>query len=625
MAKILVVDDRPTNRQLLLTLLGYGGHEMFEAADGAEALARVHADHPDLVITDILMPTMSGYEFVQRLRRDDDTYTRRMPVIFYTATYSEPQAVKLAEACDVRIVLPKPCDPERVLAAVNETLHLNQSMPLPQAVQQRVAVAAREAMLAEDVLADYLRELNAVKQGLVGLIERPMQSGVDHAQLQSLSASFSRTIAGMSLMAARLSALVRAGLDLLRERDAEQVVRHAFDAACSVIGSNYAAVGVFSEGEAQLQFVFAKNIATDIYKDSHGSPLIAMLSQQRDVIRLKTEPEEYVLGLPNGHPPVSSFLGVPIATTDQIYGWMYFGDRLGAEQFNDEDERIAATLALQLALLHENFLLYDTLQNHSVKLQLEMAERRNAEQELLRLNESLEARVAERTAELRVTNKELEAFTFSVSHDLRAPLTTIAGFAKLLLQETSSALDVAEQRSFLQYIDASTQRALSIIDALLRLSQLSRHMLERQQVELNALVFEVVHNLRLQQPDRQVAVEVAALPDCMGDAELLKQVFVNLLSNAFKFTRLQPNAKVTVGWRRQDDTNVYFVADNGVGFNPAHSEKLFAAFQRDHSDAQFEGTGIGLSIVQRVVQRHGGRVWAESMPNQGATFYFSLG
>jgi len=625
MAKILVVDDRPTNRQLLLTLLGYSGHQMFEAADGAEALARVHADRPDLVITDILMPTMSGYEFVQRLRHDDDADTQRMPVIFYTATYSEPQAIKLAEACDVKIVLPKPCDPERVLAAVNETLQLNQSMPLPQAAQQRVAVAAREARLAENVMADYLRDLNAVKQGFVELVERPAPSGIDHTQLTELSTMFSRTIAGLSLMAARLSALVHAGLALLHERDAEQVVRHAFDAACGVVGSSYAAIGVFTEDEAHLRFVFAKNIATDIYNKSHGWQLIDMLSHQRNVIRLKAEPEEYVLGLPTGHPPVSSFLGVPIATADQIYGWMYFGDRLGAEEFSDEDERVAATLALQLALLHENFLLYDTLQNHAVKLQLEMAERRRAEQELLRLNESLEARVAERTAELQVANKELEAFTFSVSHDLRAPLTTIAGFVKLLLQEDASALGAAEQHSFLQYIDTSTHRAMSIIDALLRLSQLSRQMLERQPVDLNVLVSEVARNLSLQQPDRQVTVEVAALPVCMGDAELLKQVFANLLSNAFKFTRPQPNAKVTVGWRRQDDSNVYFVADNGVGFNPAHSEKLFAAFQRDHSDAQFEGTGIGLSIVQRIVQRHGGRAWAESTPNQGATFYFSLG
>lgn len=622
MAKILVVDDRPTNRQLLLTLLGYGGHELVEAADGMEALQCVHVHHPDLVITDILMPTMSGYEFVQRLRAD--TELNRTPVIFYTATYSEPQAIKLAQACGVRIVLPKPCDPELVLSAVSDMLQLPQPMQLPQVAQQRVAVAAREAMLAENMLADYLRDLNAVKQGFTELIEQPAQLSLDHSQVDELAGMFSKTIAGLSLMTARLSALVQAGLDLLQERDAEQIVRHAFDAACGVIGSTYAAIGVFKEKEVTLRFVFTKGIDEHIFSAGGRdmSLLSAVLEQQRP-IRTKAEVGALLPGLSEAHPLLTNFLGVPIATVDQVYGWMYFGNRLGADEFNDEDERVAATLARQLALLHENFLLYDTLQNHAVQLQLEMAERRHAEYELLQLNETLEARVAERTAELQLANKELEAYSYSVSHDLRAPLTTIAGFAKLLLQEQADTTGV-ERRTFLQHIESGTQRAMSIIDALLRLSQLSRQAPEKQHVAVSALVQEVVEQLRLQHSGRQLEVEIAPLPDCVGDANLLKQVFINLLSNAFKFTRQQANAKVMVGWRLQQNIGVYFVTDNGVGFNPHHAEKLFAAFQRDHSATQFEGTGIGLSIVQRIVQRHGGRVWAESTPGEGATFYFTL-
>jgi light-regulated signal transduction histidine kinase (bacteriophytochrome) len=350
----------------------------------------------------------------------------------------------------------------------------------------------------------------------------------------------------------------------------------------------------------------------------------ALLGQKR-VIRVCAAPGDFLSGFPAEHPPLSNFLGVPIATTDQVYGWLYFGDRLGATEFNDEDERVAATLALQLALLHENFMLYDNLQNHAVQLQLEMAERRNAERELLRLNETLEAHVAERTAELRLANKELEAFSYSVSHDLRAPLTTIAGFVKLLLQQSVTGGADAERQRFLQYIDAGTQRAMSIIDALLRLSQLNRQALDKRRVDIGALVVEVVTQLRNQERARHIEIEVAALPDCVGDAGLLKQVFVNLLANAFKFTRLQSNARITIGWRCQHNAGIYFVADNGVGFNQEHAERLFTAFQRDHSDAQFEGTGIGLSIVQRIVQRHGGRVWAESKPGEGATFYFTLG
>jgi signal transduction histidine kinase/DNA-binding response OmpR family regulator len=626
MAKVLVVDDRPTNRQFLLTLLGYAGHELLEAADGTEALRRAHADHPDLIITDILMPIMSGYEFVQHLRAD--ALLSATPVIFYTASYSEPQAMQLAQACDVRIVLPKPCDPERVLAAVNEALHIDQPQQLTPAAHERVAVVAKEAMLAENMLAGYLRDLNTAKQTFLEIADQHVQPPFEPAMLQELSATFSKTIAGLSLMASRLSALVQAGVDLLHERDSHAVVRHCFDAACGVVGSTYAAIGVFDAQETQLRFVFTKGIDARVYTGNSGREIswIAALLEQKRIVRTNAAVGDKLGGFPAGHPPLENFLGVPIATADQVYGWLYFGDRLGATEFTDEDERVAATLALQLALLHENFMLYDTLQNHAVQLQLEMAERRNAERELLRLNETLEARVAERTAELRLANKELEAFSYSVSHDLRAPLTTIAGFVRLLLQPQSpSSGAAAEQQSYLQYIDAGTQRAMSIIDALLRLAQLNRQSLDKRRVDVTALVAEVVVQLRAQLSDRLIDIEVSTLPDCIGDADMLKQVFVNLLANAIKFTRRQVNAKITIGSHLQQGERIYFVTDNGVGFNPRHAERLFTAFQRDHSEAQFEGTGIGLSIVQRIVQRHAGRVWAESTPSQGATFYFTLG
>jgi signal transduction histidine kinase len=394
------------------------------------------------------------------------------------------------------------------------------------------------------------------------------------------------------------------------------------------VGSTYAAIGVFDVQERALRFVFTKGIDARVYDDHAGREIqwVAALVEQNRIVRTAAAAGDSLTGFPAAHPPLTNFLGVPIATADQVYGWLYFGDRLGADEFNEEDERVAATLALQLALLHENFMLYDTLQNHAVQLQLEMAERRNAERELLRLNETLEARVAERTAELRQANRELEAFSYSVSHDLRAPLTTIAGFVQLLLQQQPSApLADAEQQSFLQYIDSGTQRAMAIIDALLRLAHLNRQPLDRRQVDVSELATEVATQLRAQERDRHIDIDIAVLPHCVGDASMLKQVFVNLLANAFKFTRPQHSARITIGWRLQDHENIYFIADNGVGFNPKHADRLFAAFQRDHSESQFEGTGIGLSIVQRIVQRHGGRVWAESSPGQGATFYFTLG
>lgn len=626
MAKILVVDDRPTNRQLLVTLLGYAGHELTEAADGIEALQKTREILPDLIITDILMPNMSGREFVQKLRAD--AVLGATQVIFYTASYSEPQAMKLAQSCNVKIVLPKPCDPERVLAAVNEILHLNQPLQLPSDAQQHVAAVARVAMLSENMLADHLRDLNAVKRGFIEVIQQQSQPDFDPAIVDDLSDIFSKTIAGLSLMTVRLSTLVQAGMDLLQERDPKEIVRRCFDAACSVIGSMYAAIGLGNEPTGRATFLLSKGIDTAVYGQQGGYELefIAKLLLHRHCIRIAAPANQYLPDIPPLHPPIRNLLAVPIATNDEVYGWMYFCNRLGTDEFTEEDERVAATLALQLALLHENFLLYETLQNRAIQLQLEVAERLHAEQELKQLNETLEARVAERTTELSQLNRELEAFSYSVSHDLRAPLNTIAGLARVLLQDESAIAGPAtERQTFLQHIETGTRHASSIIDALLRLSKLSQQTLEKAPVALAPLVNEVVQQLRTQEAARNIEVNIAALPDCIGDATLIKQVFVNLLGNAFKFTRDQAHPIISIGWCTHLGQGMYFVADNGVGFNPDHAERLFVAFHRDHSAAQFAGTGIGLSIVQRIVHRHGGRIWAESSPGQGATFYFTLG
>jgi signal transduction histidine kinase/DNA-binding response OmpR family regulator len=626
MARILVVDDRPTNRQLLLAVLGYAGHQLVEAADGAEALQRVHEQAPDLIITDILMPIMSGFEFVQHLRADNTL--RATPVIFYTASYSEPQALKLAEACEVRIVLPKPCEPERVLMAVNEALNLHLSVQLPAASKQRVAFAARDAMLVENLLSSHLRDLNSVRRGFIEIIERHAGLPVDQDALSYLSGNYSKAIAGLSLMAARLSTLVQAGFDLLQERDAEQVARHCFDAACNIIGSTNAAIVLFDDDPTKIRFVFTKGIDSALF-GTPGARLpewLRALSLEHHAIRLRpVQSGDALPGFPSQHPAVSSYLGVPIATTDQTYGWLYFVNRLGAAEFSDDDERIAVTLALQAALLQENFSLYDMLQNHAVQLQLEVAERLNAERELTRVNESLEARVAERTAELQVANAELEAFSYSVSHDLRGPLTAIAGFTQLLMNEQRTSGPGNEQRTFLHHIETAVLRTMAIIDALMRLSQLSRQALDRRPVNVMTLVIESVEMMRQQDRGRSIDVQIQELPDCVGDAGMLQQLFANLLSNAFKFTRHKPNARITIGCIRHPGEDAYFVADNGVGFNPDHAARLFAAFQRDHTAAQFEGAGVGLSIVQRIVTRHGGRIWAETKPGEGASFYFTLG
>jgi len=239
------------------------------------------------------------------------------------------------------------------------------------------------------------------------------------------------------------------------------------------------------------------------------------------------------------------------------------------------------------------------------------------------LNQDLEQRVQERTRELEASNADLESFSYSVSHDLRAPLRAIEGFCEILVAEHSSQLP-QEARDYLAKVCTGVARMQRLIDDLLHLARFSRVPLETQRVAMTELVRRVATTIESQWPKGSVQLEIAQLPDCNGDSSLLEQVFTNLLANAFKFTSTREVARVEVGAYREDGEQIYFVRDNGVGFDMKHAGRLFGVFQRMHSQAQFPGTGIGLSIVHRIIRRHGGRTWAQSKVQEGTSVYFSL-
>lgn len=241
----------------------------------------------------------------------------------------------------------------------------------------------------------------------------------------------------------------------------------------------------------------------------------------------------------------------------------------------------------------------------------------------MRLLKTLEQRVAERTAQLANSNAELEAFSYSVSHDLRAPLRSIEGFSQALLEDYRAVLD-EQGRDYLQRVRNGAARMSDLIDDLLALSRVSRSAMIRGPVDLSALATTVAQTLQARAPQRRVSIEVVPGLSAVGDARLLQIALENLLGNAWKFTRKQPQAHIEFGVTEQDGMPAYYVRDNGAGFDMAHAAKLFGAFERLHLDSDFEGTGIGLATVRRVIQRHGGKVWAEGKPGQGATFYFTL-
>jgi diguanylate cyclase (GGDEF)-like protein len=378
MAKILAVDDRAINREFLATLLGYVGHEVLQAADGAEALNLVRTEHPDLVITDVLMPTMGGVEFADRVHEDPDI--AQTPIIFYTATYRVTEARVLADSCRVTTVLAKPAEPQAIIDAVNKALGCTTAIVLvpPEVATQPSFLGAK--------LPAYLRDLTELQRRL----RRSFNDAIEQHEVgRTGSEDPDKITYAFHSLSLRLAALLELDLALSSERNAQEMLTLFCHAAQDIMNSKYAAIGILDPEGRQLQRFAARGLSEEVQAQfasiNPAAGLLGSIVASGKPYRMHNQSgDSTTMGLPPFHPAITSLLAVPVPVRSilPLTGWVYFADPLGGGGFDGEDEQFAVTLTAQFALAYGNFTLYDEIQQHAAKLEMEIAARRRAQEEL---------------------------------------------------------------------------------------------------------------------------------------------------------------------------------------------------------------------------------------------------
>ena len=607
--EILIAEDSRTQAAKLRQLLEEHGYTAVTALDGKQALAAARRRKPTLVISDVMMPELDGYGLCKAIKSDDKL--KDVLVILVTAL-SDSQDVIRGLECGADNFVRKPYD-ERYLLSRIEHLLMNREMRKSQKMQIGVEIE----------LGGHKHFITSERQQILDLListyEQAVEINRDLAQREKELAHSNQVLLGLNRIAEGLNRAVS-------ERE---VAETALERALELPGVQAGWISLWDR-ESGFRLAAARNLPPALSGpgafDDSCTCRRKLLSGELDNVTnvLECERLEKAKGDTKGlrhHASVPLWLG-----NSSSLGVMNLagpGDGL----FSEDELKILygvgnqVAVALERARLHEH--LEKLVAERTATLEAEVVERKRAEDEVRALSVDLERRVEERTRELAMVNKELESFSHSVSHDLRAPLRHIDGYIQMLAEHTAGTLS-SEARRYLEVITDAGRKMGKLIDDLLEFSRMGRAEMRETGVELDDLVREVVRDLEMATAGRNIAWQISSLPRVVGDPAMLKQVLANLLSNAVKFPGPRDVAEIEVGVQAAPDEIVLFVRDNGVGFDMQYAARLFGVFQRLHRADEFEGTGIGLANVQRIIARHGGRVWAEAVPDRGATFYFAL-
>jgi len=583
--EILIAEDSPTQRELLKHYLSARGYSVSLAGDGKQALAAAIEKKPAMIITDVVMPEMDGYTLCGEIKSSETL--KDIPVVLLTSL-SRPQDILRGLECGADSFIRKPYDDKYLVSRVEYILanrELRKTDRLQIGVQlqfggQAHFITAEKQQILDLLISTYEGAVQINEELETKQRELARERDLLHTLMDNVPdfISFKDTAGRFTTIN---PALARA-LGIQRPEDA--LGETDFD--------------YFAEAFAQQTLADEQDVLRT------GQPLVGKVEE----IHLRNKSAVWIS---TTKMVVRDFDGKIIGT---------FGvSRDITESKHAEQELQLAKENLEIRVAERT----SELAQANEQLQIELAERKRAEEQVRKLNEDLERRVAERTVQLVAANKELDAFSYTVSHDLRTPLRHISGFTDVLVTKHSSQLG-PEAHELLKFIQDGSQKMNLMINDLLNLARLDRHEAVSKMTPLNSLVEDVLKDLKSEIDGRKIDWHIGSLPTVNCDPGLLQQAFANLLSNAVKYTRRREHAVIEVDQMTIDGEAVIYVRDNGAGFDSKYAGKLFGAFQRLHTAEEFEGTGVGLATVQRIIRKHGGRIWAQAECDKGATFYFTL-